>query len=172
MTAPDLRAKLELAEHHLDRVQSFPARIDSKGSALLATISAEIAVLVLNLTPGDFAIWWISIPTALFAATALFVGCHLYRCAFPDLRGGAQSLIYFKEIAGRREAQFIQDFTDAKPEDLLSDFLGQIWRNSEIVTQKYRAVQFATAGILVSLLFWVLALGAISLTHGRMPLSH
>jgi phage protein U len=35
----------------------------------------------------------------------------LYRGSFPNLKGGESSLVYFREIAKRREHHFIEEFS-------------------------------------------------------------
>jgi len=77
--------------------------------------------------------------TVLIAVSYLF----LYKGGFPDVKGGNASLIYFSEICKRTESKFINEYCEATQEALRSDVLGQVWRNSEILTEKYRCLKVA-----------------------------
>jgi Family of unknown function (DUF5706) len=161
--------RLSTAETHLDRTHAFFPRIDSKFSVLLAMGLAECAVLLLNLSPGDFALWYINVPICVFAFLVSAMLAKLYHCAFPHLDGGERSLVYFAEIAKLEEAKFIAEYTSITHDALLRDLTAQIWRNSEIVSVKFKALKTATMLLLLSLLPWATALCATSLTHNRLP---
>ena len=160
---------LECAERQLDRVQAFHPRIDSKVTGLLAIIAGQVAVLALNLNYGDLPVWWIAVPTAIFAAAVLYALFSLYRCTYPNLVGGANSLVYFREIAKLREAEFIEKYSALSRDEFKRDVVGQIWRNSEIVTEKYDHLKAATTAIMIGVLPWALVLAAIAIRDGRLP---
>ena len=75
--------------------------------------------------------------------------------AFPSLEGGRGSLIYFREIAKRKEAQYAEEFRSISEEDYLKDLLGQVWRNSEILTEKFDHISTAFNWTAFSILPWV-----------------
>ena len=83
---------------------------------------------------------------------------HLYKGAFPSLEGGALSLIYFREIAKRTEAKFIDEFIKQSEEEYLKDMLGQVWRNSEILKEKFDHLKYAFILLALAILPWVVAL--------------
>jgi hypothetical protein len=66
---------------------------------------------------------------ALIALSLVF----LYQASFPRLVGGRSSLLYFREIAKRKEAAFIDEFSEQSEEAFLKDVLAQVWRNSQIL---------------------------------------
>lgn len=170
MAIEDDRHRLEVAERQLVLVQSFIPRIDSKVSALFAIVSAQLAVAALNLRAEDLPKWYVTVPLAAFLLCSAVAYVNLYRCAYPHLEGGHASLVYFGEISKRREPDFIQQYMDISAADLARDVTGQIWRNSEIVTCKYKYLKLATQSAMASLLPWAILLIATSLSSSRMPI--
>ncbi|MET4594563.1 MULTISPECIES: Pycsar system effector family protein [unclassified Sphingomonas] len=159
----------EALERQLDRLLTFFPRIDSKVSALFAVTSAQLAVAALNLTLNDLKVWWITGCLVAFALCALWVMIHLYRCAYPHLEGGQQSLIYFAEIVKKQSHAYVRSIDSVKGEVFREDLAGQIYRNAEILCLKYRFLKRATVGASVSTLPWVALLLATSLSHWKMP---
>jgi hypothetical protein len=98
------------ARDQLTLVLSFFPRVDAKASAILAINTGMLAVLASNapplLTLSVFSCISAGIAVAVIAGSLWF----LYRVAFPVLHGGHRSLIYFREIARRTEASFIEEF--------------------------------------------------------------
>lgn len=162
--------QLEFAERHLVFTQSFFPRIDAKVSALFAISSAEIAVAVLNVSPDDLKLWYVTVPLVAFLIVIATTVFNLYRCAYPHLEGGQRSLFYFAEIAKCQQADFIRDHKALTAAQLTDDLCGQIHRNAEILTLKYGYLKTATKAVMWSLLPWTALLLATSLSHWRAPL--
>lgn len=165
-----MEIKLEVAERQLDRVQSFIPRIDTRVSAMFAIVSAQIAIAALNIKIDDFKDWWVAIPAGLFFFLAVFCVVSLYRCIHPNLVGGSNSLVFFGTIAKIREADYIDKMRAVSEEEYTKDVLGQVWRNSEIVSEKYRHLKSAGTAIMLSLLPWTMLLLALSLGKWSFPL--
>lgn len=165
-----MKLNLETAERQLDRVQSFMPRIDTRVSAMFAIVSAQIAIAALNLQIDDFKAWWVAIPAGLFFLLAGFCVVSLYRCVHPNLVGGSNSLVFFGTIAKMREAEYIDKMRAVSEEEHIKDVLGQVWRNSEIVSEKYRHLKAAGTAIMFSLLPWTILLLALSLGKWSLPL--
>lgn len=159
----------EVLERQLDRLLTFFPRVDGKISALFAVTSAQVAVSALNLQAADLKLWWVASLVVVFGLCAAWVIVYLYRCAYPHLEGGQRSLIYFGEIAARREAEYIRDLCEADRDSYRKDVAGQVWRNGEILCLKYRFLKRATIGASVSMLPWGALLIATSIAHGRLP---
>ena len=53
---------------------------------------------------------WMAIPPSIAAGLLVASYIFLYRGGFPNINGGHASTIYFKEIAKRTEAKFIEPF--------------------------------------------------------------
>src|SRR5437660_9840787 len=132
----------EVAAAQLDRVLAFFPRADAKGSVLLAVDTGMLAVLASN-SPPSSSFDWIILITLL---PVLLLGMslwHLYMGAFPSLKGGHDSLIYFREISNRTEYRFIEEFIAQLDEARLKDVLSQVWRNSEILREKFDHISSA-----------------------------
>ena len=161
----DDKAAQELANKQLDRVLGFFPRVETKVSFLFAMNSGLLAILALNLQIADFYRWYLIIPAIaavlLLAASLYFV----YRCTFPQLKGGANSLIYFREIAKKTEAGFITEVLAQDDEKYARELLGQVWRNSEILKIKYDAMKVAFILAALALIPWLLFLGGAALLH-------
>jgi hypothetical protein len=161
----DHKASQELANKQLDRVLGFFPRVETKVSFLFAMNFGLLAILVLNLQIADFYRWYLIIPAiaaVLFSAASLY---FIYRCTFPALKGGANSLVYFREIAKRTETDFIVQVIAQDDEKYARDLLGQVWRNSEILKLKYDAMKLAFILIIIALVPWLLFLGEAALLH-------
>lgn len=92
----------------------------------------------------------------------------LYRASFPQLQGGASSLIYFHEIAKRTESTYLAEMKDADAEMLATEMLAQVWRNSEILRDKFIGVKHAFICSAVAVPFWFLALLFASMQHAAL----
>lgn len=68
------------------------------------------------------------------------------------------SLIYFREIAYRKEDEFIKEFMTQGEDEYLKDLLNQTYRNSQILTQKFDHLKLAFVFLAIALPFWVIAL--------------
>jgi len=164
-----MNERMALAERQLDRMQSFFPRIDAKITAVAAWLSVEIAVAGLNTKLSDLRAAYVWVPFVVFLITTGWSGSCVWRCLFPDRKGGQGSLIYFGSIANRTEGSFQSDFKAASDGQLLDDVLGQVWRNAEIVCDKYIAVQSSIRWATVSLLSLIVTLVATSILHGALP---
>ncbi|MGF7152531.1 Pycsar system effector family protein [Novosphingobium gossypii] len=167
MDDPNL-ISLEVYERQLDRTLNFFPRIDSKVTALLAVVAAQIAIAAVNTKWGDLRVGTLAIPLALFLLSAAYVYVQLYRCTYPHLTGGQRSLVYFNEIAQLREADFVSQYSKLTEDDLKFDIGGQIWRNAEILKCKYGFLKTATIGTLIGTIPWAFFLMWGSILHGEL----
>ncbi len=159
----EIQKKIEEAKDQLDRVLSFFPRVDAKSSVLLGVNIAMMAYLVINLPPIKN--WGMEM---IYAAGALFLLLIslicLYLGAFPHLEGGKDSLIYFREIAGNTEAEFVNKIQARSSEDYLNDLWKQIWRNSEILKKKFNFIEWAFRLTSYSIIPWIVSLLIFALT--------
>ena len=159
---------IELAAKHLDRVLGFFPRVEAKISSLFAVDAAMLGLLALNVSKGDQNIWYLVI---LNVATVVEIGASiwfLYRASYPELKGGARSFIYFKEIAAITETAYLKAMREMKDDDLVDDLLGQVWRNSEILAAKYHSVKYAFIATAIGVPIWFVTLVAASATHAAL----
>ena len=85
--------------------------------------------------------------------------------AFPTLRGGHKSLIYFREIARRTESNFIDEFVEQEEGARIKDLLGQVWRNSCILTSKFDSLKWAFILVALAIIPWATAVALFSSQH-------
>jgi hypothetical protein len=154
---------------HLTQVLGFFPRVDTKAGGLFAFNAAMITITALNVKAGDLERWYIGVPAVLMVVGLLASYFFLYRCNFPDLRGGQGSLIYFSEVQRRAEADFINDYEAATDDAYRRDLLGQVWRNSEILCAKYKDVAVALRCTLTTLVPFTWLLVAESIVHAAVP---
>ena len=154
----------------LDRILGFFPRVEAKASFLFAIDTGLLALMALNFRLPDLTTWYIIAPAViavlLIAASLYFV----YRCIFPDLKGGTSSLVYFQEIAKRTEANFVAEFTQQEAEAHNGDVLGQVWRNAEILSRKFADVKMAFILTGLALIPWFAFLVATAVTHAQAVL--
>jgi len=81
------------------------------------------------------------------------------------MAGGQQSLIYFREIARRTESSFIDEFVAQEAGVRIKDLLGQVWRNSCILTSKFDSMRWAFILMALSIIPWVAAVSLFSSQH-------
>ena len=160
---------LELAPKQLERVLSFFARVEAKASFIFAINSALLGALALHVE-RYFTDWrrYLALGAAVVGLATSFY--YVYRCSFPALSGGHQSLIYFKEIAKLREQTFLKSFRDLEEDEYVDDLLSQTWRNSQILTEKFRTVKIAFIATALTLLPWSIYLALASMSPLLLPL--
>lgn len=169
----DTKHLIDLSKDQLNRVLSFFPRVDAKISVLFSLDIAMLAVLA-NKAPLN-ELHWDSTPSliALLALALIALSLALlYQASFPRLAGGHSSLLYFREIARRREAAFIDEFSAQTEEAFLKDVLGQVWRNSEILKQKYDYIKYSFIVMICALPPWLIALAmftSLSLESQTQP---
>src|SRR5882762_9214525 len=101
---------LHTCKDELNLVLSFFSRVDAKGSVVLAVDTGMLGYLAAHLPSLNSLHWWEFLSPALSIVLLAVSIWHLYKGAFPRLEGGAQSFVYFAEIAKRTEAKFIDGF--------------------------------------------------------------
>jgi hypothetical protein len=149
---------LESSRDQLNRVLGFFPRVDSKASVVLAVDTGMLAFLVTHIPRLESLSWW---EIAILFATIVLLGVslwHLYKEGFPSLKGGSGSLIYFREIAARTEAKFIDEFTKQSEPDHVKDLLGQAWRNSEILREKFDHLKWSFVFLALAIPVWAASL--------------
>jgi hypothetical protein len=146
------------SKDQLTLVLSFFARVDAKLSVVLAVDTGMIAVLGTDAPPVRNFSWLMLIfagVTILLLGLSIF---FLYRGAFPSLKGGQASLVYFREIANRTEHKFIEAFKAQGDEQYVTDLLGQVWRNSEILKIKFDSLKIAFTLLALAIVPWIVSL--------------
>lgn len=162
----DDKERIDFSRNQLDRVLAFFPRVDSKASIVLGVDVGMLAILAANAPPlraFDWRVLWAVVPVGLIMVSIW----HLYYGAFPRLEGERRSLTYFRSIAERTEASFIEEFIAQKEDALLKDLLGQIWGNSEILKMKYDHLKWAFLMLAISILPWVAVLAMFAANNSE-----
>lgn len=82
-------------EAQLDRVLGFFPRIEARINGLFGLNTLVLAVGALNISVSDLKLWYVTIPGAVAALALAMSYVFLFRANFPDVRGGAGSLVFF-----------------------------------------------------------------------------
>jgi hypothetical protein len=157
---------LPACKDELNLVLSFFPRVDAKASVVLAVDTGMAGYLAAHLPPLYSLRWWEFLAPACAFALLVLSFWHLYKGAFPTLKGGDRSLVYFREIARRTESKFIDEFMLQEEVAYIKDTLGQVWRNSEILTDKFDHLKFSFIFLAGAVLPWTIALADFAM---RMP---
>ena len=155
---PAIAVGLDDARKELDLVLGFFQRVDAKLSVVLG-IDLGMLGLLSSKAPQMSEItgttWCLVALFLMLCGLSLF---QLYRGSFPNLDGGQSSLVFFREIAKRREVEFVDAFTALTADALTKDILCQVWRNSEILVKKFDNLKRAYICMALSVPPWVVAL--------------
>lgn len=154
----DESSKVDAAKFQLSFVLGLFPRVDARASVLLGVNLGMLAFLVSNLPGTQQLGWYMLYPAVPTAALISYSLVKLFFCAFPQLEGGSRSLIFFSEIAKRRESEYIDEFLAQSTPDYLKDLAAQVWRNSEILTLKYRYLREAFFSMSLAIPFWGITL--------------
>ena len=161
---------VDIIQRQLDRVLGFFPRVEARTNALFGVNTLILIIAALNLSAGDLRLWYVTVPGSVLVAGLLVSYYHLFRANFPDDRGGERSLIFFKEIQKRTEANYIAEFLESSETTLRNDLLGQVWRNSCIVCEKYQRVKLAIIATSISIVPFLVFLAVTGAIHARIPL--
>lgn len=148
----------------LTLVLSFFPRIDTKLSVILGLDLGMLTVLLTRLPDASHLTWCHGL-LFLFCGIPLTSSlAYLYRSAFPDTRGGTDSMVYFGRVAKMTSAEFVSAARRRSNAELSADVFEQVWRNSEILAVKFEAVQKAFRMLLWSVLPWLTTLAYLAMT--------
>jgi hypothetical protein len=160
---------LDVVDSQLARVLGFFPRVDTKVAGLFTVDSAILTIAALNVQAGDLRQWYVAVPGVLLLLGLLGSYAFLYRANFPQMGGGQGSLVYFAEIRKRTEGTYVAEFEAADADAYRTDMLGQVWRNSVILCEKYQAVSIAVRLTLATLLPFAVFLAMTAVEHSRFP---
>jgi hypothetical protein len=147
-----------VAKDQLNLVLSFFSRVDAKASVVLGVDTAMAGYLAGRMPSlKTMPYWQTLIPLVAFLLLGNSIW-QLYKGAFPNLTGGNSSLIYFREVARRTEAKFIDEFIAQDETAHVKDLLGQAWRNSEILVEKFNHLRLAFVFMALAVFPWTVSL--------------
>lgn len=146
--------RVQAAWNQLNLVLSFFPRIDTRLSAVLALDLGMLAFAGGRWSSHD-ASWWV-IAGAVAVAVPLCVSFYyLWDAIVPDRRGGTNSVVFFRSIAGLQERQFLGRYMNLSSAELACDLLEQAWRNSRVLECKFTALRSACMAMAIAVPPWV-----------------
>lgn len=155
------------AAEQLSLVLSFFPRVEGMLAVALGVNLGMLGVLAAKAEAlRKFSPWHfvVAVPVLLICAS---LWC-LYLAAFPRLDGGAESLIYFGEIAKKTEANFVHQFSARSLREHERDLLGQVWRNSAILADKYKHLKRALILLGLAALPWAISLTWLGIASQKL----
>lgn len=161
---------LDIIQRQLDRVLGFFPRVEARINGLFGVNTLILVITAVNLSPGDLGLWHVTVPGALVFVGLLVSYYHLFKANFPDDNGGEDSLVFFKPIHERTEANYIDEFLACNEAKYRNDLLGQIWRNACILSVKYTRVRKAILTTTISIAPFIVLLITTATVNGRIPL--
>ncbi len=161
---------IDVIQRQLDRVVGFFPRVEARINGLFGVNTLILVIAAINLSAGDLRNWYVATPVALLAAGLLASYYNLFHANFPDDNGGEESLIFFRRIQERTEADYVAEFLDCSEEKFRNDLLGQVWRNACILCVKYTRVKRAIVATAVSIVPFSVFLVTTATIHNRIPI--
>jgi hypothetical protein len=149
---------LKDAREQLNLVLSFFPRVDGKLSTILAINTGMLGALAASTPSLQNTEWWLAIAPVITFILLFASYVNLYRGGFPDVKGGRDSIVYFGEISRRTESKFIEAYISQSDDALRRELLGQVWRNSEILREKYTCLKLAFQFMAGAVAPWALTL--------------
>jgi hypothetical protein len=163
-----IEANLKDARDQLSMVLSFFPRVDAKLSTVLAIDTAMLAALSASVPPIEKVSWCMAVAPIITFLLIVVSYVYLYRGGFPNVKGGQKSIVYFKEIASRTEANFIEEYAQQTQESLRTEILGQVWRNSEILSEKFSRLKIAFIFMALAAAPWAVSLAVFALARASV----
>jgi hypothetical protein len=150
-----------IQEKTLDRIAEWIRAVDAKASVILAIDTGMIAIVVTlaSATKGwtESTGTWVAMGSLMLIVSLLLV----VSATFPQIDGQGGSLIFFGEIAGQPFPKYVDSVEKRSSESYLLDLNAQCYRTAAIANEKYRRVRYATIGLFVGLLPWLVSLFGI-----------
>ncbi len=148
---------LQISQQQLARVLSFFPRAETKASIILGLNTAMLAIITPKFSALlDFKNWMLIIFVPIIL-NGISLFC-LYKSSSPQLKGGHDSLIYFKEVAKLTENKYIEKFSKQTTSNHIKDILGQTWRNSEILKEKFDHIKYSYIFLSIAITPWIAVL--------------
>jgi len=153
--------RIAAARDQLNRTLTFFPRVDGKASVVFAINTSMLALLATRAHPYS-QLRWEAVPVSATLILLAISYWFLYCEAFPTLEGGEQSLLYFREVAKRTETNYLAEWSNVTEEKYLEDLVGQVWRNSQILRQKFDDLRIAFTCLALAVGPWLVSLALLS----------
>lgn len=138
---PSQSARVNAAWQQLQLVLGFFSRVDTKLSVGLGINLGMLAMLATRIPKQEDLTVLVSMTGVLFLTPLTLSFWNLWWGYFPDVRGGSDSLIFFQRIDRLTESDFLRACETRTADALERDVLSQCWRNSRILSSKFRSLK-------------------------------
>jgi len=139
----DGEKRLAAARDQLNLILGFFARVDTKLSVVLGVDLGMLGLLSTKAPEMQYITSSAWLAATLFLIAVGMSLTHLYQGSFPNVRGGEDSLVFFREIAKLEGAKYVDAFSALSADDLARDLLSQSWRNAVILKEKFHHLRWA-----------------------------
>jgi len=167
---PRKEEQLARALSQYDRLQTFFPRVESRATFLLGTDVGLATLTILNYHLDHQNVWLMLCGSACLLA--FLVGmAFAFSTFFTHLKGAAvSSLIYFGDVAALKPVDYFHKARAASMDDMLDDALCQVWRNSEILNQKFKRVKASFVATAIAIPLWIAFLAISVAQTGTLPI--
>lgn len=152
---PSQSDRVNAAWQQLQLVLGFFSRVDTKLSVGLGINLGMLAMLATRLPKPEELTTLISVVGVLFLTPLTLSFWNLWWGYFPDLRGGSNSLIFFRRIDKLIESEFLGACEARTLDAFERDLLGQCWRNSKILVAKFDCLKRSYIATILSIAPWM-----------------
>jgi cytochrome oxidase assembly protein ShyY1 len=87
------------------------------------------------------------------------------KAAAPSHQAGHDSLVYVREIAKSTESKYVDEFTAQFEQAYLKDILSQVWRNSQLLKEKFDHISVAFNWMALAIVLWVAILVVLAIYY-------
>jgi len=138
---PSQSDRVNAAWQQLQLVLGFFSRVDTKLSVGLGINLGMLAMLATRIPKQEDLTVLVSMTGVLFLTPLTLSFWNLWWGYFPDVRGGSDSLIFFQRIDRLTESDFLRACETRTANAFERDVLSQCWRNSKILSSKFRSLK-------------------------------
>ncbi|PII21016.1 hypothetical protein CR919_02975 [Stenotrophomonas sp. LMG 10879] len=150
---------------HLQVVLGIFPRVDAMLAVVLGVDTAMSGVFFAKWPEPEKAGPWLVILTVVFALFSALSYLAIYRAAFPNLDSVGRSTVFFGDVANMTQAEYENALLDVSDRELARQIAHQAWRNSSILTVKFKYLRRAFGWLIASVAPWVLGLLTMSIAN-------
>lgn len=150
---------------HLQVVLGIFPRVDAMLAVVLGVDTAMSGVFFAKWPAPEKAGPWLVILTIAFALFSALSYLAVYRAAFPNLDSAGRSSVFFGDVAKMTQAEYERSLLDVTDRELAGDIAHQVWRNSSILTVKFKYLRRALGWLMASVVPWTIGLLTISIAN-------
>jgi len=152
---PSQGDRVNAAWQQLQLVLGFFSRVDTKLSVGLGINLGMLAMLSTRIPRPEDLTLLVSVSGVLFLTPLTLSFWNLWWAYFPELRGGSDSLIFFRRIETLTESDFLRACETRTLDAFERDLLGQCWRNSKILAVKFKCLKRSYLATALTIAPWM-----------------